>query len=240
MAAYTNALHTHAHTQCTAHSMAGPHVTIAQRVHVPRFYRQLGCRIFRGGGGIGDVRFVRVFDFFFSFSPTISSIFLPLFFTFSYLFFFLSLFFFPSPFSVPHIAINNLSKAVNREIDRRSSRKLLLYGVFDWKFCLYAYREICLSEEHVFAAQCSSVWHARKSRRGNWTNLVGGAQGAAGGKIEIAQPRALLVLQRGFACDSIFFLSPFFFFSFIYLFIYFRRDARNLSNLFENVWKNSF
>lgn len=240
MAAYTNALHTHAHTQCTAHSMAGPHVTIAQRVHVPRFYRQLGCRIFRGGGGNRWRSFrsrVRLFFFvlshhFLYFPPSFFHLFVFIFFSFSL--------FFPSPFSVPHIAINNLSKAVNREIDRRSSRKLLLYGVFDWKFCLYAYREICLSEEHVFAAQCSSVWHARKSRRGNWTNLVGGAQGAAGGKIEIAQPRALLVLQRGFACDSIFFLSPFFFFSFIYLFIYFRRDARNLSNLFENVWKNSF
>lgn len=100
--------------------MAEPHVTIAQRVHVPRFYRQLGCRIFRGGN---RWRLFRVFDFFF---PVLHFLYfllpLPLFYL-SGLVFFLSFFFFAS---VPHITINNLSKAVNREIDRRSSRKLLL------------------------------------------------------------------------------------------------------------------
>lgn len=70
------------------------------------------------GKSVTFVSRVRLF-----FSPSsIFSISLPLFYL-SGLVFFLSFFFFAS---VPHITINNLSKAVNREIDRRSSRKLLL------------------------------------------------------------------------------------------------------------------
>lgn len=81
-------------------------------------------------GEIGDVCFAcSTFFFLPSPSPVLHfSIFFSLFF-----FTLLDLFIFPFPFfffflfsaSVPRVTINNLSKAVNREIDRRSSRKLL-------------------------------------------------------------------------------------------------------------------
>lgn len=96
MAAYTNTLYS---ARTVVHSMAEPHVTIAQRVHVPRFYRQLGCRIFRWGKSVTFVSRVRLF-----FSPlppsSIFSIFFSLFFffyPFGFIFFSLSFFFFFFP-----------------------------------------------------------------------------------------------------------------------------------------------
>lgn len=102
MAAYTNTLYS---ARTVVHSMAEPHVTIAQRVHVPRFYRQLGCRIFRWGKSVTFVSRVRLF--FFSPPPPPSSIslfsspffFLPfwIYFFFPFLSFFFSFFRLGSP-----------------------------------------------------------------------------------------------------------------------------------------------
>lgn len=79
-------------------------------------------------GEIGDVCFA-CSTFFFSPPPVLHFLYflLPFFFflPFWIYFFFPFLFFFLFSASVPRVTINNLSKAVNREIDRRSSRKLL-------------------------------------------------------------------------------------------------------------------
>lgn len=123
MAAYTNALYTraraHSVQQCTA-----------WRNRTSRSRNAFTYRDFTGNqvvvsfaGEIGDVCFACSTFFF----PVLHFLYfllpLPLFYLSGLVFFPFFFFFFAS---VPHITINNLSKAVNREIDRRSSRKLLL------------------------------------------------------------------------------------------------------------------
>lgn len=155
-----------------------PHVTIAQRVYVPRFYKQLGCCIFREG------KRWRLFRVFHSFHSPPSTLPYDYFFPF---------FFYCQPFPQ---RFNNLSKAVNREIDRRSSRKLLLrcirlkvlFTYVSWNLFV---RGTC------FAAQCRPF--DTRENPVEEIEQISTVCNVRGGKKLKSANYAHLALQRGFA-----------------------------------------